>query len=85
MTTTNSCGMIKTFQRVISYHNYKRYTPKGVMSMNDKKNEKKCLCTQCEFHNTKQDNCTEKGIKKCSKKNITECETFLVKDKLVHF
>lgn len=50
-----------------------------------KKENKKCICKQCEFHNVQTDNCTEKDVKECSKQNIVECEKFLVKDKLVHF
>ena len=47
--------------------------------------KKKCICNQCEFHDTKTDCCKTKGVEDCSKQKITECEEFLVKDKLVHF
>lgn len=53
--------------------------------MSKKENNTKCMCTQCEFHNAKTDSCIEKDMNECSKKAITECESFLVKDKLVHF
>jgi hypothetical protein len=53
--------------------------------MGNKESNKNCICIQCEFLNSETDNCTEKDVKKCSEQNITECENFLVKDKLVHF
>lgn len=45
----------------------------------------KCMCKQCEFRDTKTDNCKINDVKECSKQNISECKEFLVKDKLVHF
>ena len=53
--------------------------------MSKKENKMICICKQCEFHNMKTDNCKIKDVKECNKQNITECETFLVKDKLVNF
>lgn len=47
--------------------------------------KKKCICKQCEFHNIETDDCKTKDVQKCSKQEITECEEFLVKDKLVNF
>ena len=47
--------------------------------------KKKCICNQCEFHDTKTDSCTTKDVKECNKQEVTECRDFLVKDKLVHF
>lgn len=52
--------------------------------MSKKENNTKCICSQCEFRNI-HDDCTAKDVKECNKQNITECENFLVKDKLVHF
>ena len=60
-------------------------TNREVKDMYNKENKRNCICTQCEFCDTKTDSCTENDIKECSKQNITECENFLVKDKLVHF
>lgn len=47
--------------------------------------KKKCICNQCEFHDTDMDYCRAKNVEECSKQELTECEEFLVKDKLVHF
>ena len=46
---------------------------------------KKCICKQCEFRDTETDSCKTKDVQECSKQEITKCEEFLVKDKLVHF
>jgi hypothetical protein len=44
-----------------------------------------CKCSQCQFFNKENDSCEMKNIKDFSKNEITECDDFLVKDKLIMF
>ena len=46
---------------------------------------KKCKCFQCEYYNKKKDSCEVNETTKCSKKNISKCDDFLVKENLVMF
>lgn len=56
------------------------------MGKEKKKSERKdILCKKCQFNNKATDNCMVKDVKKCSKQDITECDCFLIRDKLVMF
>ena len=62
----------------------------GEIVSKNKNNENKCSlkCLRCQFYSKTHDYCVEKEIEQCSKKSLSEfsnCESYLINDKLILF
>ena len=47
--------------------------------------ETKCICKQCTFYSEEIKKCKLNNAIDFSKQNSTDCEDYLVKDKLIYF
>ena len=61
---------------------------KSIQKKLNKNNKSHTKCKNCQFYDRKNDYCTEKDIKNCSKQtniNFSKCDSYLIRENLVMF
>lgn len=78
--SSNKSGLIQ------QYVFYYKINMKGIINMSktESKSSVVAKCKTCQFYDKENDKCTVSEKEKCGE-NITECNNYLISDKLIHF